>query len=214
MTVSVPENHFISHMMYSDRIVTERLILRRMTEKDAKDVLALMSDDYTARMAGFRPISSIEEAIAFIDRWKGEYSFAVTERSDDRVIGIIQTEVLMGLGYFDLRTDFVELGYLLSAEHRGKGYMTEVIGALKEFFFEHYEKVGELQAHIFCGNEASRRVVLKCGFRPMYEEYRENVYSPYGTVESKETFSILKEDYEWEKRGVPFYSTAERKAAA
>ena len=213
MTVSVPENHFISHMMYSDRIVTERLILRRMTENDAKDVLALMSDDYTARMAGFRPISSIEEAIAFIDRWKGESS-AITKRSDDRVIGIIQTEVLMGLGYFDLRTDFVELGYLLSAEHRGKGYMTEVIGALKEFFFEHYEKVGELQAHIFCGNEASRRVALKCGFRPMYEEYRENVFSPYGTVESEETFSILKEDYEWEKLGVPFYSTAERKAAA
>ena len=201
-------------MMNTDCIVTERLTIRRMTEKDAKDVLALMSDDYTARMAGFRPISSIEEAIAFIDRWKGEYSFAVTERSDDRVIGIIQTEVLMGLGYFDLRTDFVELGYLLSAEHRGKGYMTEVIGALKEFFFEHYEKVGELQAHIFCGNEASRKVALKCGFRPIYEEYRENVHSPYGTVESEETFSILKEDYEWEKRGVPFYSTAERKAAA
>ena len=178
-------------MYYIDCIVTERLTLRRMTEKDAEDVLALMSDDYTARMAGFRPISSIEEAIAFIDRWKGEYSFAVTERSDDRVIGIIQTEVLMGLGYFDLRTDFVELGYLLSAEHRGKGYMTEVIGALKEFFFEHYEKVGELQAHIFCGNEASRKVALKCGFRPMYEEYRENVHSPYGTVESEETFSIL-----------------------
>lgn len=201
-------------MMNTDCIVTERLILRKLTEKDAKDVLALMSDDYTARMAGFRPISSIEEAIAFIDEWKGEYSFAVTERSDDRVIGIIQTEVLMGLGYFDLRSDFVELGYLLSAEHRGKGYMTEVIGALKEFFFEHYEKVGELQAHIFCGNEASRKVALKCGFRPIYEEYRENVHSPYGTVESEETFSILKEDYEWEKRGVPFYSTAERKAAA
>ena len=200
-------------MMNTDCIVTERLILRRMTEKDAKDVLALMSDDYTARMTGFRPISSIEEAIAFIDQWKGEYSFAVTERSDDRVIGIIQTVVLMGLGnraLFDFRNDFVELGYLLSAEHRGKGYMTEVIGALKEFFFEQ----GELQAHIFCGNEASRRVALKCGFRPMYEEYRENVYSPYGTVESEETFSILLEDYEWEKRGVPFYSTAERKAAA
>ena len=204
-------------MMNTDCIVTERLILRKLTEKDAKDVLALMSDDYTARMTGFRPISSIEEAIAFIDQWKGEYSFAVTERSDDRVIGIIQTVVLMGLGnraLFDFRNDFVELGYLLSAEHRGKGYMTEVIGALKEFFFEHYEKVGELQAHIFCGNEASRRVALKCGFRPMYEEYRENVYSPYGTVESEETFSILLEDYEWEKRGVPFYSTAERKAAA
>ena len=200
-------------MMNTDCIVTERLILRKLTEKDAKDVLALMSADYTARMAGFRPISSIEEAIAFIDRWKGESS-VITKRSDDRVIGIIQTVVLMGLGYFDLRTDFVELGYLLSAEHRGKGYMTEVIGALKEFFFEHYEKVGELQAHIFCGNEASRRVALKCGFRPMYEEYRENVHSPYGTVESEETFSILKEDYEWEKRGVPFYSTAERKAAA
>lgn len=203
-------------MYYIDCIVTERLTIRRMTEKDAKDVLALMSDDYTARMAGFRPISSIEEAIAFIDRWKGESS-AITKRSDDRVIGIIQTVVLMGLGnraLFDFRNDFVELGYLLSAEHRGKGYMTEVIGALKEFFFEHFEKVGELQAHIFCGNEASRRVALKCGFRPMYEEYRENVYSPYGTVESEETFSILLEDYEWEKRGIPFYSTAERKAAA
>ena len=203
-------------MMNTDCIVTERLILRKLTEKDAKDVLALMSDDYTARMAGFRPISSIEEAIAFIDRWKGESS-VITKRSDDRVIGIIQTVVFMGLGdrrLIDFRNDFVELGYLLSAEHRGKGYMTEVIGALKEFFFEHYEKVGELQAHIFCGNEASRRVALKCGFRPIYEEYRENVHSPYGTVESEETFSILKEDYEWEKRGVPFYSTAERKAAA
>lgn len=199
----------MSHMIYSDCIVTERLILRRMTEKDAKDVLALMSDDYTARMAGSKPISSEEEAMTFISQWEG-HSFAITERSDDRVIGIIQTVFI----YRGHGRSIEGLGYLLSAEHRCKGYMTEAIGALKEYFFEHYIGLGELRVSIFCGNEASRKVALKCGFRPMYEEYRENVYSPYGTVESEETFSILKEDYEWEKRGVSFYSTAERKAAA
>lgn len=51
-------------------------------------------------------------------------------------------------------------------------------------------------------------MALKCGFYPKYEAYKESVYSPYGAVESEDCYSITRGDYEWQQRGVSFYSTA------
>jgi RimJ/RimL family protein N-acetyltransferase len=180
-----------------------------MAEEDVEELFTLMSDDYTARRAGFKPFTTKERTLVFMKNWKRD-SYIITERCSDNVIGLVQTPYFF-MGH---RNDIVEYGYWLAEEHRGKGYMTEAIEALKEYFFETDCCVGEQRIHIFSGNEASKKVALKCGFYPMYEAYVENVYNRYGTVESEECFSILREDYEWQKRGVDFYSTAQEKAAA
>ena len=64
------------------------------------------------------------------------------------------------------------------------------------------------------GNEASRNVARKCGFHAEYEEYRDSLYSPYGRVESEECFVMTRGEYEWERRGMPFYTTATVRMAA
>ena len=185
--------------MIGDSILTERLVLRPFRDGDAEDVLALMSDDYICRMAGIKPFKTIDEAKDFMASWEFE-AYAMTEKGGDKVIGIIQMPELWWRRASGL-------GYWLAAEYRGRGYMTEAIEAVKERLFQD-EWCDEILLYVFEGNEASRNVALKCGFRPKYEAYKESVYSPYGTVESEECFSITRGDYEWEQRGEDFYSTA------
>ena len=92
--------------------------------------------------------------------------------------------------------------------------MTEAVKAVKAYFFEETRWCNEMGIYVYCGNEASRNVALKCGFFPKYEAYRDCVYSHYGRVESEEYFTITRGDYEWERRGKSFYSTASVASAA
>ena len=187
----------------SDFILTERLVLRRFKEDDVEDVFAQMSDDYICRMAGIPTFKTPERAWDFMYDWWGN-AYAITERGgDDKVIGIIQLPV-------DLFNRRVKFGYWLAAEYRGKGYMSEVVETLVERIFEDegMSWCKAIEIDVFLGNEASRNVALKCGFFPQYEEFKECVYSYYGSVESEECFLITRGDYEWRLRGEASYSTA------
>ena len=67
-----------------------------------------------------------------------------------------------------------ELGYFITPESWGQGYAAEALQALTgELFRLGYRRV---TAGYFEGNEASRRVMEKCGMRPAYRmaelEYR------------------------------------------
>jgi len=192
-------------MSFRDCIVTERLILRRFDEGDEEDVLALMSDDYICKWIGFRPFTSLDQTREFMDNWRF-LAYAITERESDTVIGIIQ---IPRTGW-----DRAEIGYLLSAEYCGLGYMTETVQAVKAYLFDEYWWCDEIGIHVYSGNDASCNVALKCGFYPQYEDYRECIYSPYGRAESEEFFLITRGDYEWERRGKTFYSTASVASAA
>lgn len=187
-------------MTFTDCIVTDRLILRRFVEEDVKDVFALMRDDFVARKAGFAPFKSLHQTEVFMKNWR-EGAYAITERGDNRVIGIVQLPFFP----FDERA---EIGYWLEEESRGKGYMTEAVEAVKGYAFKDWWWCNELRIHVYSENEASKRVALKCGFYPMYDAFQESVYSRYGAVESEECYSITRADYEWQQKGTSFYSTA------
>lgn len=189
----------VGFMNVSNCILTDRLIVRPFVKGDEEDVLELMKDDYTARKAGFKPFKSVEEARSFIHSWRRE-GYAVTERSSDKVIGVIQAPI----HYWD---DKAFIGYWLGEQYRGKGYMTEAVEAVKEYVFNS-TFIDEMELYVYCGNEASRNVALKCGFYPDYSRYKENVRSAYGTVESEERFTITRGDFEWEQRGCSTFSSA------
>jgi RimJ/RimL family protein N-acetyltransferase len=62
----------------------------------------------------------------------------------------------------------VEVAYGTDPAHRGRGFATEAAGALAEFAFAS-GRVRVVRAHTKPGNEASARVLAKCGFRPVGE---------------------------------------------
>lgn len=185
-------------MNVSNCILTDRLILRPFVKGDEEDLLALMSEEYTARKAGFKPMTTISDAASFMRSWRRE-CYAITERDSDSVIGVIQTPI----GW----DGTASIGYWLDEEHRGKGYMTEAVEAVKEYIFDH-TWADKIEIYVYCGNDASRNVALKCGFYPDFSQYKENTYSRFGTVESEERFNLTRDDFEWEQSGMSVFSTA------
>lgn len=183
-------------MNHGKTIQTERLLLRPFTEEDAADVLAIMSDEETARKAGFKPLKTLEEAENLICN-ELCFCFAMTEKGTDKVIGIIQSFSLFKIGRdFPALTGMI--GYMMDVEHRGRGYMTEAVKAVTEYLLVE-DGCDDVTIKVFVGNEASRKVALKCGYFADHSKYSDTVYNPYGTVESEETFTITREDYDWRK---------------
>lgn len=103
------------------------------------------------------------------DEWRAEtgYSFLIFARQGGGLLGgITLSNVRLGVA----RTG--NLGYWVGAPHARKGYMTEAVRCMLDYSF------GPLQLHrveaaCLPGNEASRGLLLKCGFREegMAREY-------------------------------------------
>lgn len=135
-------------------ISTERLSLRLMKEDDAADIFEIRGDSNTASDAGIPCMKSIEEARDYIHRWIEDSMIIVLE---DEVIGLIESYTDDELLY-----DSYFLGYYMKKKHRNKGYMTEALTALKNWWKEKGEEIPMLW--IIPGNVASKRVATKCGW--------------------------------------------------
>ena len=93
------------------------------------------------------------------------------------------------------RTDrTVDTGSWLGLPSHGKGFGTEMRAAVLAFAFDHLGAVSARSAAIE-GNEASRRVSLKLGYRPDgFDEV-----SPRGTPVRQETFVLDRADFDRER---------------
>jgi [ribosomal protein S5]-alanine N-acetyltransferase len=144
---------------------TPRLILRELTEDDARAVLILNSSPNVMRYLGNEALLfSPEEAIAMfrtrifpayaqhgMDRW------AVVLRETNTLIG------LCGLRYLP-RTSEYDLGYRYLESHWGKGYATECAGAVLEWGRAQLPGA-RIVGKAFLENTASIRVLEKIGMR-------------------------------------------------
>ena len=134
-------------------ICTGRLALRLMKEEDAADIFEIRGDWDTASDAGVPCMKSIEEAGDYIQGW---YEDSVVIVLGDEVIGLIESYTDDELLY-----DSTFLGYYMKKNHRNKGYMTEALTTLKKRM---EDGKSDTMLWIFPGNEASRRVAVKCGW--------------------------------------------------
>ena len=81
--------------------------------------------------------------------------FAIREKLSNNLIGIfVECEV-------DREAGSLEIGYGLGSKYWGRGYMTEVVGAMLEYYFKSGYKT--VYASFFPENLASKRVMEKCG---------------------------------------------------
>lgn len=161
---------------------TERLLLRRITKRDRSSIYGIFSDAETLRYYDIDPFQKKEEAdelIAFFaDRERRgigiRWGIALPGRGDgarsssgsglERWKGTSKLIGTCGFNRFErseARRGIV--GYDLSREHWGKGYVPEAMQAVLHYGFESLA-LNRIEAYVEPGNRASVRVLEKLGF--------------------------------------------------
>jgi len=146
------------------QLKTSRLLIRELTQDDYEGVHAYASDQEVTRFMEWGP-NTPAETRAFLAR-------AVEHQSDDpRLNYTLAVEhpdegVIGGCGVYvtSLQNKSASIGYSLSRLHWGRGYATEVAGALIAFGFE---ALGMHRITATCDprNTASWRVMEHNGMR-------------------------------------------------
>ena len=149
------------------RIETERLVVTEFTPDMAQAVHENSLDADNRRFVPdevFETVEEAREAIAFL---AGQYggtggplACPVLTRAGGENIGYVQL-VPIGGGKW-------EIGYHIAERYTGNGYATE---AVRAFLPVAVKAVGTDEVYGIClkENAASRRVLLKCGFEPVFE---------------------------------------------
>ncbi|MEZ5742936.1 MAG: GNAT family N-acetyltransferase [Sphingomonadaceae bacterium] len=139
-------------------IRSENLLLRPSWTDDLDEFVALINDERVAKKIGTKALpDSAEMAREIISRPREHLlpHFFINLRTEDglKLIGSI------GLGRAE---DGIEMGYWLGAQYWGQGYASEAAQAV----LEHAWMLGHTRiiAIHFTGNEATERVLEKCGF--------------------------------------------------
>ncbi|WP_352400073.1 GNAT family N-acetyltransferase [Anaerotignum sp.] len=109
-------------------LMTERLILRNLTEEDVFDLFEYSKDTDVGKNAGWKPHENIEESKQIIE---------TVFLGQEDIFGIIQKESNKLMGTVGLIPDITReneecrmIGYALGKAYWGKGYMTEAVSAV------------------------------------------------------------------------------------
>jgi len=140
---------------------TSRLQLRDWKMTDLEDFYQYAKDPDTGIHAGWIPHQSREESLKILEMFIcNQDCWAIVERKTSKVIGS-----------FGLHKDSHRrnpnsrmIGYVVSHERKGQGYATEATKAVLKHTFEDLN-VDLVSVNHFLYNQASRRVIEKCGFQ-------------------------------------------------
>ena len=149
------------------RIETDRLIITDFTMDMAEAVHENSLDEDNRRFVPdevFETVEDAREAISFLmsqyDRVDGPLVYPVLLRNSGENIGYVQM--------VPLDTGNWEIGYHIAKKYTGKGFATEAVSA---FLPVMAKTVGHGEVYGVClgENVASKHVLLKCGFKPVFE---------------------------------------------
>ena len=150
-----------------DRLLTERLVIRRFAASDAEPFARYRSLPDVARYQSWEAPYSIERARAFVD-WmeshhpdeRGEwYQFAISTRDDPTA--------LIGDCAFHGRAAepmIADIGYTMAPASQGHGYATEAVGELVRYLIEDRGK-HKVCADCDTRNDGSWKLLERLGFQ-------------------------------------------------
>ncbi len=142
----------------------ERVHLRPWRAEDAEALYALARDPRVGPAAGWPPHQSVSESREIIATVLSESeTYAVILKETNQVIGSISI-MRPEHGYAPMQEGEAELGYWLGVPYWGQGLIPEAARLLLERCFGQFGLRG-VWAGYFEGNDQSRRVQEKCGFR-------------------------------------------------
>ena len=140
-------------------IFTQRLALRAFRESDAQDVFDACSNPVLGHNAGWPPHETIQDSLVYINEIAPlGYVWAITV--NDRVIGSVG---LLPDPRMPEDENTMMLGYWLAQDQWNQGYTTEASKAVIDWGFAQGGLARITTSH-FLFNDASRRVIEKCGF--------------------------------------------------
>lgn len=156
-------------------------------------MFAYAQNPHVGPNAGWSPHAHIEESKGIIRMFmEQDEVLAIVQKSDQKVIGSIglHRDAKRALGKEVVRS----LGYVLGEEYWEHGYATEAARAVLHYAFEEL-KLKLVSVYHFEGNERSRHVIEKLGFR---FEGIQRMASPsiFGGYRNDLCYSLLAEEYE------------------
>ncbi len=152
-----------------NELKTERLVLRLWGEEDAEGLFELARNPNIGPICGWPVHTSVENSRQIIrDILSAPETYAITIKPDDRAVGSIglkrgaESNLLLG-------AHEAEIGYWIGEPFWGRGYTPE---AARELIRHAFEELGirAMWCGWFDGNDKSRRVGEKCGFRHVRTE--------------------------------------------
>ena len=161
---------------------TERLIIDQIKETDKKDYFINIShDDKVLETFICRYADSLEE-FDFSTYPRRQDLFAIRLKETGRLIGI--------LSLFDGKDGACEIGYGIGSRYWGRGYATAAVKRFLEYLFNE-RGCHTVYASCFPGNDASLRVMEKCGMR--YNHFSEKELS-YLSVERDLIYYVIRRE--------------------
>ena len=143
---------------------TERLLLRPWNESDAESLYEYAKDPRVGPVAGWPVHTGVENSREIIRTvLSAPETYAVCLKGDDRPVGCVGLS--MGeRSNLVLPEDEGEIGYWIGVPFWGQGLIPEAVRELIRRAFAELD-LTTLWCGYFDGNEQSRRVQEKCGFR-------------------------------------------------
>ncbi len=175
---------------------SDRLVMRKQSVADVDSIYILRSDKNVMKYMDSNCQQSRSEAEKFVSEntevnanGKGLF-WMLVERESGQVIGDF------AFWQIDKNNRLTEIGYTLSPEYWGKGYMKEAMAMAIDFGFD---KLGlhRIEANINPGNDGSRRLLQASGFIKE-GTVRENIFYNGGYWDS-ELYGLLATDWEAKK---------------
>jgi len=184
------------------RFTTQRLILRQIEMKDAKDLVRQINNlniskwllavpyPYTLRSAKWW-INHCREKEK--EKPRTSYEFAVELRENPGIIG--------GFGISNVKRDqgTADLGYWLGQDYWRKGYATEGVTKIIDYAFQQL-KLRRLVIPAFAANEGSNGLAKSLGFT--YEgRFRQAVVcKATGKIHDENVWSLLRKEFKQRKK--------------
>lgn len=153
---------------------TNRLVLKPFSEADDVALASLLRSEDVGRTYMLPVFEREEQCRKLVSRFR-ELSL-----DDSRcVAGIYLDEQLIGfVNDVEMRSDTVEMGYVIAPAHWGRGYATEALRGLIGYL--HTRGFREVVTGAFAENAASLRVMEKAGMTKLEKtdriEYRGRVH--------------------------------------
>ena len=164
---------------------TERLIIDRIKESDKKDYFDNISHDRKVLETFICKYAQTPDELDIAPYTVLDSMFAIRLKESGKLIGIIL--------YFDEKEGSCEIGYGIGSGYWNRGYVTEAVKRFLEYLFRG-KGFSKVYASFFTGNEASGRVMEKCGFS--FDRFSEKELEYLGSWRDLTYYSISREQWE------------------
>jgi [ribosomal protein S5]-alanine N-acetyltransferase len=175
------------------QLETSRLLMRKVTFKDLKDMYAYTSSLEVTKYVPFPTHKNLEDTRKFIDYILEQYQinkkllWGIQLKETQKFIGTIEFIT------FEPAHNKAEIAYVLSEDYWGKGIMSEAATEVIKFGFQTLN-LTRIQARTFKENIGSQKVLEKVGMT--FEGTLRKSMFLKGKYQDINIYSILKEEYD------------------